>query len=198
MVNKLNDKLQNVSELRRQTQEDQENASPSKKSGYNSQIDTQDSFKQDLENLLILLKRHHESYDSSESLHFGELLERIEDLLKKYVKSNGIDDETFVAMMNELTSIQVEARITNLRKDNDELITKAKVLVDSKESLEMDNNQLLINLDKRKKDLDQAQRENESLRRALKEEKQRNAEEVKNNAITLEAMNMLEKKVEKL
>jgi len=111
------------------------------------------------------------SYDQNENLHFGELLERIEDLLKKYVKSNGIDEETFVSMMNELTSIQVEARITNLRKDNDDLINKARSLSDCKDCLEMDNSQLLINLDKRKKDLDQAQRENESLRKALKEEK---------------------------
>lgn len=171
MVHGLNEKIQNVSELRRQTLEEQDKASPSRKSGYNSQIDTLDSFKQDLENLLTLLKRHHMSYDQNENLHFGELLERIEDLLKKYVKSNGIDEETFVSMMNELTSIQVEARITNLRKDNDDLINKARSLADCKDCLEMDNSQLLINLDKRKKDLDQAQRENESLRKALKEEK---------------------------
>lgn len=53
-VANLKEKLQNVAELRRQTLEEQENASPTKRSDFENQIDTLDSFKNDLENLLIL------------------------------------------------------------------------------------------------------------------------------------------------
>lgn len=191
-VDRLKDKLSNISEFQNFARQERDNASPSRALTYNSQLENIDGFKGDLENLLGLLKNQQVNYDSGDG--FDGLLDRIEDLLRKYVSTSGISEDAFVEMMNNLANIQVDAKVKTLRRENEELISKVKDLGSAKENLESQCGGLMGDLIKRQKDIEMLQRENDELRVVIKEEKTKNVGGEKDARDMMNQMNTLEMK----
>jgi hypothetical protein len=192
-VDRLKDKLGSMAEFQKFAQQERDNASPGRALTYNSQMENIDGFKGDLENLLTLLKTQQLNYDSNDGM--DSLLDRIEDLLRKYVTTNGISEETFIEMMNDLTNIQVDSKIKYLKRENDDLIMKVKELSISKENLSSQCSSLMSDLIKRQRDIEMLQNENDSLRISIKEQKTTNASGERESSYMMNQMNTLEMKL---
>lgn len=191
-VDRLKDKLGSMAEFQKFAQQERDNASPGRALTYNSQMENIDGFKGDLENLLNLLKTQQLNYDSGDGM--DSLLDRIEDLLRKYVSTNGISEETFIEMMNDLTNIQVDAKIKYLKRENDDLIMKVKLLTTTNQNLESHSNTLMGDLLKRQRDIEMLQNENDSLRISIKDQKTINAGGERESSYMMNQMNTLEMK----
>lgn len=172
---KLNDKLENISKLK-EGRVGSQNTSPIR-GPVESKLNELGDFAREMENLMTQLKKQQHLYGNDDL--FKGLLEKIELLFKKYSGNGSSMDskEIFIKQMNEFTSVNMESKVAGLIKENNEYISKLKAVIDEKSSLEVELEKLLVQLDLRRNDQQALQIENEGLRRSIKEERMKTAQE---------------------
>ena len=90
--------------------------------------------------------------------------------------ANGISENKFVEMIDELISIQYEPKMVKLNSENSDLKSKNRVLVENQSFIEAESQKLMGGLEKRKKDVEYLQIEIVELRHELKIESVKGAE----------------------
>lgn len=95
--------------------------------------------------------------------------------------------------MNEFTSVNMESKVAGLIKENNEYISKLKAVIDEKSSLEVELEKLLVQLDLRRNDQQALQIENEGLRRSIKEERMKTAQEERDYRLVEDKLEKMEK-----